>query len=348
MTAQRPLFDKTMTELREAFVRNRFAQEGVFGKPDIVEWLGTEYQADRPEYHSGFSYWNQVLSLDALLNAAMGNEQALLRECATRMCPVHVSMDEEEFISLFAQFKTSAELYRGRNGSVLLPPHASGAPEEELFSLRTEPAGTGSQLVVRRRGQSPLHVSIDTADAIFTEWIVRRPRWRAARQWLCDRLSTEITKERARAEKDFDAAVAVSADGTKIALADWVVVRIEADSVAQTKERLVAIPAAEFRVKKARRCDGERRGGVVDLRELQDRVAAADALQPSAVLAAACVAMDRVSDGLREMWPYQCFLGIKAADRMVPTLVVREGDCDPSLLHGMGQRVTMELIKRGW
>ena len=45
-----------------------------------------------------------------------------------------------------------------------------------------------------------------------------------AQTFLCDALGEEIPRERTKAEADFDSAVAVSADGTKIAHADYVVV----------------------------------------------------------------------------------------------------------------------------
>ena len=43
------LFEKSMDELREAFVRNRFAEGGVFGREDIEEWVGELREAESPD-----------------------------------------------------------------------------------------------------------------------------------------------------------------------------------------------------------------------------------------------------------------------------------------------------------
>lgn len=49
MATTGPPFDKPMDELRETFVRARFAQEDVFGRPDIEQWLAKQRKAERPE-----------------------------------------------------------------------------------------------------------------------------------------------------------------------------------------------------------------------------------------------------------------------------------------------------------
>ncbi|MBI4714162.1 hypothetical protein HY771_03195 [Candidatus Uhrbacteria bacterium] len=61
------------------------------------------------------------------------------------------------------------------------------------------------------------------ADVLFYEWNRKRPKWREARGFLCDILAVQIRYEREKAEKDFDSAVAVSVNGTKIVHADWVI-----------------------------------------------------------------------------------------------------------------------------
>src|SRR3989339_1779159 len=33
-----PIFDKPLSELSDAFVRQRFAEDNIFGRPDIEEW----------------------------------------------------------------------------------------------------------------------------------------------------------------------------------------------------------------------------------------------------------------------------------------------------------------------
>ena len=59
-----PLFDKTYDELREAFVRARFAEPAVFGRPDIEEWLrdSTRHVVDplnpTSEWGAGAFHWH--------------------------------------------------------------------------------------------------------------------------------------------------------------------------------------------------------------------------------------------------------------------------------------------------
>ena len=44
-----PLFDKPLCELREAFVRARFAEDNIFGRPDIEEWLEDLRRKEDPD-----------------------------------------------------------------------------------------------------------------------------------------------------------------------------------------------------------------------------------------------------------------------------------------------------------
>src|SRR3989339_826762 len=59
----KPLFDKTLDELREAFVRARFAEPNIFGRPDIEEWLEGQRKAYYPDWsRTGFARFGVLIA----------------------------------------------------------------------------------------------------------------------------------------------------------------------------------------------------------------------------------------------------------------------------------------------
>ncbi|HLD20690.1 MAG TPA: hypothetical protein VJB64_01190, partial [Patescibacteria group bacterium] len=61
-------------------------------------------------------------------------------------------------------------------------------------------------------------------DAVFSEWKFKAPKATVARDFICNAMSRAIDDVRQAAERDFDEACAVSADGTKIVHAKYVFV----------------------------------------------------------------------------------------------------------------------------
>ncbi len=59
---------------------------------------------------------------------------------------------------------------------------------------------------------------------LFAEWQTNGPKATAARDFICDAFARAVAEARAKAETDFDEAVAVSEDGRRIITADEVVV----------------------------------------------------------------------------------------------------------------------------
>ncbi|MBI4434235.1 hypothetical protein HY635_00220 [Candidatus Uhrbacteria bacterium] len=221
------LFQRPLSELRAAFVRARFAEEPVFGRPDIEEWLARERKADRPESDrdANESPWNAVLASDHMIFAADKRGLALLTELATPLIEMPmvlpVSGREREALAatehLLAMIdRTRVDTYFGYTQGPILPILVTRPGGDHAIVCDLD-AMTGSEVVLR------LLDSGHVMDAIFAEWLYSRPRWREARQFLCDTLAEDIRKERANAELDFDMAVAVSADGTEIVHADYVV-----------------------------------------------------------------------------------------------------------------------------
>src|SRR3989339_322345 len=82
MTEEKKLFDKSMEELRKAFVYARFAERDVFGKSDVVEWLMRQTRAATPEFSDTSKDWNSYL-YKHLADVATGREEEFLRQFAS-------------------------------------------------------------------------------------------------------------------------------------------------------------------------------------------------------------------------------------------------------------------------
>lgn len=226
MATTGPPFDKPMAELREAFVRTRFAQEDVFGKPDIEAWLAGQREAERPEEKTWAHFlgrrtvqsWADRDFFDLRSHAtALGvlNEQFGSVGEANAYGPIY---DRLAFVPRGLDPKRG--LYSGDVGMLYVEDHIHGP----MFVVRDECGKSGGVTITRVRGRSENPGARVILGVVFAEWQRGCPKWREARASLCRAFDDEITNERAKAEHDFDTAVAVSADGTKIVHADWVVV----------------------------------------------------------------------------------------------------------------------------
>ncbi|MBI4142905.1 hypothetical protein HY480_03465 [Candidatus Uhrbacteria bacterium] len=211
MTSERRLFDKPMNELREAFVRNRFGESVVFGKSEIETWLKWQREQKRPDEVT----WVPFLSHDFMVMCTATAPFAHLRERATSFASLGRTGTEKGAYGRI-YFLLTGGLYWGHRDTGVYADSAS-----EMFVL----SGAEDQLTMRRIGDRNRHLGASAVlDVLFAEWDRQRPRWQEARAFLCNALGEEIKRERAKAEADFDSAVAVSADGTKIWCADRVVV----------------------------------------------------------------------------------------------------------------------------
>ena len=76
------LFKLTYDELRERFVRARFAEEQEFGNESIEGWLEEQRHADKPAGDVDERPWNRYACLDAMLFVAHGKELQTLRSYA--------------------------------------------------------------------------------------------------------------------------------------------------------------------------------------------------------------------------------------------------------------------------
>lgn len=226
MATTGPPFDKPMTELREAFVRARFGQADVFGRPDIEEWLTGQREAERPEDKTWVHFlgrrtvqpWADRDFFDLRSHAtSLGvlNERFRSVGEADAYGPIY---DCLAFVPRGLDPKRG--LYSGDAGMLYVEDHIHGP----MFVVREEWGKDGGVTITRVRDRSKNPGARTILGVVLTEWQCGRSRWQEARASLCCAFDDAITHERAKAEADFDSAVAVSANGTKIVHADWVVV----------------------------------------------------------------------------------------------------------------------------
>lgn len=252
MATTGPPFDKPMTELREAFVRARFAQEDVFGLPSIEAWLERQRKAERPAE----LVWRRFIDAERVRRPFHVRElpdlavpQELPRGFSIRqmadVCDPLVAMlcesvDRKRVDVLPADERLTLFLLKGEDGApahafAITPQSKERRSGDPLAYTLYVPSDKDLLRVVLSRGWSAGPKKIATA----------------ARRLLCDGLEACIGEERGSAEADFDTAVAVSADGTKIVHADWVVVvPAELPEPWAPRRNMTVFPGAAFRERK--------------------------------------------------------------------------------------------------
>jgi hypothetical protein len=237
-----------MRELREAFVRARFAQDDVFGRPDIEELLARQRKAEKPVEHT----WRRLIDTGRVQRPFHIRElpdlavpQELPREFSIRqmadvgdplVAMLCESVDRRRVDVFPANERLTLFLLKGDDGA---PAHAfTLTPQHNQKRRSGDPL---AYTLFVPSDKDLLQIVLSRGWSVGTKKIVT-----AARRLLCDGLATCIKEERAKAEHDFDTAVAVSANGTKIVHADYVVV---AESTGAYEARAVIYPASAFREK---------------------------------------------------------------------------------------------------
>lgn len=256
MTDGKQLFDKSRDEMKWRFVRERFYSGNVFGKAEIEEWL--EWQRKQANPAAGdLAHWKslsyRVSDYAAAThqdgNAIAFNPNSLLHSCAT-VCAPDTFTPATEFAPFFRALcdclkeRLEIRIYRDCN--------------DELFMLVFEGENYRPCYKWRRRNEQLFELApfMQTPHAIFAavyailldEWRKHRPRWEAAREYLCNILGECVGRERVKAESDFERAVAVSSDGKSIVCCDEVVVidgmkAIFFPAVAFAKNKILENPA---------------------------------------------------------------------------------------------------------
>lgn len=246
-----PLFDKPLYELRETFVRARFAEPSVFGRPDIEQWLHkSTHHIDDPV--NSTSEWSAIGFLDhlesELSNAGARVFAAWIRDNATELQnppeAFHTSRSYAETFSTILDVLRvgGAVIYQGWSRKhdawlVLIIDNNAFVAEfkgaDHILTLR--PA-----------------TIMDVERVLGAEVMANRPKRDQALEWLTTEYTHAIAMVRALARRDFNEAVAVSTDGTKIVKAEEVAVILNED-------RLMIFPASAFKPCKILRAPGQQR-----------------------------------------------------------------------------------------
>lgn len=237
---ERQLFDKTLPELREAFVRARFAEPAMFGRADVNEWLAG-LQPNEP-WNDHWLWSNQRL-IEAVAaqndNERANMRTALLANAATSVGwfpvtlfggPTHATAE-----SIFRAMRRGKKVYYSLRAGIAV---VTTGNTYRTFT-QTEKFG---EVTIRPTTDR------DVYDILIEEHMQERPKAAKALAWIRQQCTAAIQSVRAAAERDFDEAVAVSADGTKIVKAGWVIaVEVERDG------RAWLFPASAFHAQKIRR-----------------------------------------------------------------------------------------------
>ncbi|MEK7619997.1 MAG: hypothetical protein AAB413_02030 [Patescibacteria group bacterium] len=241
-----PLFDKTYDELREAFVRARFAEPAVFGRPDIEEWLrdSTRHVVDplnpTSEWGAGAFHWH----LKEILGGRGDRE-------IVDLLLLHTTPQIDPPETLLVGIPHAGEFY------TLLRTLQLG--HAMLFCGRSLHTDSWPILVINNKAyvaefKEPNHIlalrpaiSTDVKRIFFAEVMYNRPKRERALDWLTTEYQHVIANTRYAAQRDFDEAVAVSADGTKIVKAKWVMVY---GRTPEWGQRVYLLPGEAFRVTK--------------------------------------------------------------------------------------------------
>lgn len=237
-----PPFDRSMEELCESFVRDRFDQEDVFGRPDIEEWLAGQAIELRPEHGDGEHNkhpWLKLLYRHVQFGTQLFGHW--LKDSATSFSGREVPLEEENpfsgdsdsdvrhFVSLIPGMKTykrrgkrvceETRLYYGLNlGAIAVTTSSDG---EERYAVVTMGANSIKMQSIMASPELAVKLWIDV---LYAEWLFGREKSKRAVITLCSFLESAVASERLDAEHDFNVAVAVSVDGLKICKADYVCV----------------------------------------------------------------------------------------------------------------------------
>lgn len=260
-----------LPELREMFVKNRFAEESYFANSEIESWLESQKESTTPEVDErGKSPWSGYLHL---LHKS-GIKTRLCRrdgkDVTTRELLRSVGFRAED---VFADktYSPVGWLRKGRSDIHLL---VAKSISDEVYI-------TNSILILYSRGGTPFNqvvlcpglgcggtyqtegaLSVQIADSLLLSWLYlpeSDERKYRAREHLCETLSNIVTEVRAQTEEEFDGAVAVSEDGKKIITADTVIVwgggRIKIISASSFHDRKIMREELVFRP--AFSCEGD-------------------------------------------------------------------------------------------
>jgi len=208
-----------LANLKEQFVRNRFAEEDFFGREDVEEWLGGQRMSEKADlevtgwfemlkfvHKPGFTGLYGNKTIDLLHELAFPSDELVIDD--KTKAPFHY-IDSIDFHIAVAGSK---EIYLNRNSLLVC---RKNKPKTLIFTPGLGNGGTYTHQFLM----------VDVFESALVSWHLlgtENDRGFKAREYLCNWLQKCIDKVRETAEKDFDRAVAVSKDGKKIVTADFV------------------------------------------------------------------------------------------------------------------------------
>lgn len=233
-----------MAELREVFVRARFAEEKVFERADIEEWLEQQRSAERPLDSTGNEIhpaWEHFPPRERHKSRGYG-----LTDFATPTIP-QGQLDNDPFYDIekygkasLALRKFNMPLFLGRSMAIL----QTDPTWQDLWATAFAIDWNGKSICLTEADADPDKFTLAVREVLFAEWTYHRPRWEKAREIICASAEARLLEQRVKAEADFNSAVAVSVDGTQIVCADRVIVVVRNPN--NKSRRLLSFSAVAF------------------------------------------------------------------------------------------------------
>lgn len=228
------LFNVAPEELRELFVRNRFAEGQMYRNADIEKWLSEQTTAEKPDASPWLTNqrWLRFSGHNTIEVIRAGVETKEAKDLVFNPAvnffdrPYFRWQDENKpfFLENIIQRldPRSAEFYQGSRGPVViyLPFQADQSALEYVFHTKH---GTFPNEVMESLSLEHI-LKNDLIAMLLMTWRGSGPKKSVARKLLCDAMTECIKTDRLAVEKDFDRAVAATEDGTKIWPASKVVI----------------------------------------------------------------------------------------------------------------------------
>lgn len=217
--------------LKEPFVLARLGQPNLFVRRDVEAWLRTQAVAETPDCEHAPSQpdptcvWCRAWAMCPCL---CGDQETVMSMLARATEPSQI----ETALPRLPTWASARELFRsftgatfrfGRNRFVLIT-FPRGGGSYVVSPMRDKADVSGDVLQWQPLTQTCVHPHEAIVDILLSEWTRRGPASLKARDLLIALMQQAVRTEREKAEKDFDAAVAVSEDGQRIVKATWVVV----------------------------------------------------------------------------------------------------------------------------
>lgn len=224
----RPLFQTPLPQLRDAFVAARFAQDDVFGRADIEQWLfKSTHRGDDPNNSTtewGAGAFIKYLEMYCGHLGARTFADWIFTNATVQINPPDRFLSGVPYArALYATFQLGRTMLFSDWSSkhdawpvLIIDNHAFVA---EFKGPRTVLTPREAPIMTLREA-----TILDVQRILLAEVMDNRPKRDRALTWLSNNYQQAIRNTRLLARADFNKAVAVSPDGTRIVKAEFVVV----------------------------------------------------------------------------------------------------------------------------